>query len=79
VQIQVCILQVVAVRDPVRYKKTTQVRRRWLAAAGLAWLLALASAAILLPPVIGSWPFPDRYSCQVSNDHIHSRASKSRQ
>ncbi len=58
----------VAVRDPVRYKKSSRGRRHRLVAA-LYWAMGLAAAAVLIippqDPVVESWPFPDRYSCQV--------------
>jgi hypothetical protein len=30
------------------------------------WLIGLAAPAVLLPGIIKSYPFPDRYSCQVN-------------
>ena len=32
---------------------------------GLGWLLSFLSAVVLIAGLIKSWPFPNKYSCQV--------------
>ena len=54
-----------ALKDPIIYKKNISVsnQRCYLL---LYWLLSIVSIIPIGIGLIRSWPFPDRYSCQVS-------------
>ncbi len=57
-----------ALKDPLRYKKNISSNgTRFLAKVIFIWIIGLGSGAILLTGYVESWPFPVRYSCQVSN------------
>ena len=58
-----------ALRDPFQYKKTLSVTKQRIYLL-LYWLLSLAAPAVVAAGIITSWPFPDRYSCQVSHLHL---------
>ena len=53
-----------AIKDPCRYKKNIRVPRQ-RCYLFLYWLLAIISVLPIGVGLIESWPFPDRYSCQV--------------
>ena len=53
-----------ALKDPMQYKKNISVARQRCYLL-LYWLLALVSMLPIGIGLIESWPFPDRYSCQV--------------
>ena len=53
-----------AIKDPVRYKKNIRIPRQRCYLV-LYWLLALISVLPIAVGLIESWPFPERYSCQV--------------
>ena len=56
--------QAVALRDPIRYKKSSNPGRQKLILLG-CWLLSIAATVIIVFPVMDSLAFPVRYSCQV--------------
>ena len=54
----------VALRDPTKYKKHPEILRQKVFIV-MYWILALVSVCPIAAGLISSWPFPDRYSCQV--------------
>ena len=53
-----------AVNDPQIYRKTLSIAKQRIVLV-LFWLISLATPIILVVGIIKSYPFPDRYSCQV--------------
>jgi hypothetical protein len=54
----------VAVKDPSRYRKTLSSGKH-KCYLFLYWLLSLTALSPVAAGLVKSWPFPDRYSCQV--------------
>ena len=55
----------IAVRDPPMYRKNhSQSKIRFV--LFFYWILSVGAILPLLIGIVTSWPFPDRYSCQVS-------------
>jgi hypothetical protein len=50
-----------ALNDPLKYKKTLSVGKQ---------RISLAVPAVLAAGLLKSFPFPDRYSCQVGKHYI---------
>ena len=55
-----------ALKDPIIYKKNISVAKQRCYLI-LYWLLSIVCIIPIGIGLIESWPFPDRYSCQVSN------------
>ncbi len=68
---QVIYYRVMAVRDPVHYRKKSRTTRGWRTFISVSyWLFSILSVmVVLVPQVIKNWPFPSRYSCQVWRFH----------
>ena len=62
-----------ALKDPGQYKKKINVARQRCYLV-LYWLLAIVSVLPVAVDLIDSWPFPDRYSCQVRFNNRFGRS-----
>lgn len=60
--------RVFAIKDPAKYKKFFKLGCQRLSLV-LYWFVALAIPIPLLAGLIESWPFPDRYSCQLMHEY----------
>jgi hypothetical protein len=58
-----------ALNDPLKYKKTLSVGKQRIYLL-LYWMISLAVPAVLAAGLLKSFPFPDRYSCQVGKHYI---------
>ena len=56
-----------AVRDPMTYRKNYNNQSKFKFAIVFYWILSIGAIFPLAIGIIQSWPFPDRYSCQVGN------------
>ena len=56
-----------ALKDPIHYKKNISVAKQRCYLL-LYWLLSIVSIIPIGIGLIHSWPFPDRYSCQVCSE-----------
>ena len=55
-----------ALKDPIQYKKNISVAKQRCYLL-LYWLLSIVSILPIGMGLVESWPFPNRYSCQVRN------------
>lgn len=55
-----------ALNDPFLYRKTLSIVKQRIYLV-LYWFISLATPVVLAIGLIKSYPFPDRYSCQVGS------------
>ena len=64
-----------ALKDPIQYKKNISVAKQRCYLL-LYWLLSIVSILPIGMGLVESWPFPNRYSCQVRNCMLRCFAKK---
>ena len=62
--LSIVIDRYIALRDPSKYKKHPGLSRQKCFIV-IYWILAMVAVSPIAAGLIASWPFPDRYSCQV--------------
>ena len=64
-----------ALKDPIQYKKNISVAKQRCYLL-LYWLLSIVSILPIGMGLVESWPFPNRYSCQVRNCMLRNFCKK---